>query len=251
MVLRLPVLTYHAIANERSPLAVTPQRFAETMSALAAGGWHTLTIEQLLQGMASGGWPPRSFVLHFDDGFASVAEHGVPVLQGHGFHATLFIVTGRAGGWNDWPGQPSSVPRWPLMDWPALRDLARLGMAVGAHSISHPHLPRLAVKEQEREVIESLRTIEDRVGVAVQSFAYPYGESSRAVEAAVAEHYRAGFGTTLDFVGTYSRPTSLERIDGYYLRPDLVASMDQWWFDSYLGVRRTARALRRRLVTGE
>ena len=243
----LPVLTYHAIANERSPLAITPLRFAEMMRALARGGWHTLTLAQLLHGMASGGWPARSFVLHFDDGFAGVAEHGLPLLQECGFHATVFVVSGWVGGWNDWPGQPASVPRWPLLDWQALGELSRLGMGIGAHSISHPRLPQLMPQEQERQVIESVRTIEDRLGVAVESFAYPYGEASSLVEAAVARHCQAGFGTRLDFVGPDSRVTSLERIDGYYLRPDLVDLMDRWGFASYLGVRRTGRAIRRRL----
>jgi peptidoglycan/xylan/chitin deacetylase (PgdA/CDA1 family) len=246
--LRIPVLTYHAIAEERSPLAVTPRRFAATMHALRESGWRTLTIEQLLQGLAAGEWPPRSFVLHFDDGLASIAEHGVPILQEHGFHATMFIVTGRVGRWNDWPGQPASVPRWPLLDWPALRELARLGMAIGAHSISHPHLPRLSRVEQEREVIESLRAVEDGLGAPVHSFAYPYGESTPVVEAAVAGHCRAGFGTALDFVGMQSRVTLLERIDGYYLRPDSAARMDQRWFDRYLGIRRAGRALKRRFT---
>lgn len=241
---RLPVLTYHAIANERSPLAVTPARFAETMRVLQEGGWRTLTVDELLQGLSRGGWPARSFVLHFDDGFASVADHGVPVLEACGFHATMFIVTGWVGRRNDWPGQPASVPRWPLLDWPDLRTLARMGMAIGAHSISHPHLPALSAGEQEREVAGSLHAIEDGLGSPAETFAYPYGERTAAAEASVAMHCKAGFGTTLDCVGVRSRVTSLERIDGYYLRPEIVRLMDGWWFDRYLGIRRAGRALK-------
>jgi peptidoglycan/xylan/chitin deacetylase (PgdA/CDA1 family) len=217
------------------------------LRALREGGWQTLTIDQLLEGRSTGVWPARSFVLHFDDGLISVAEHAVPILQDYGFQATVFVVSGWVGRWNDWPGQPASVPRWPLLDWPALRTLASMGMAIGAHSISHPRLPALSLEEQEREIIGSLQTIENRLGGSVQAFAYPYGESSRATEAVVARHCRAGFGTTLDFVGARSRVTALERIDGYYLRPELIHAMDRWWFDRYLGIRRTGRALKRRL----
>jgi peptidoglycan/xylan/chitin deacetylase (PgdA/CDA1 family) len=177
----------------------------------------------------------------------SVAEYGAPIVQDCGFHATVFVVSGWVGRWNDWPGQPASAPRWRLMDWAALRSLADAGIAIGAHSISHPHLPRLSIGEQEREVVGSVRTLEDRLGVPVQSFAYPYGESSRAAEAAVAAHGKAGFGTTLDFVRRGSRIGSLERIDSYYLRPDVAGSLDRWWFDRYLGARRIARAIKRGL----
>jgi peptidoglycan/xylan/chitin deacetylase (PgdA/CDA1 family) len=216
------------------------------MRALREGGWRTLTIEQLLRGRSAGAWPARSFVLHFDDGLTSVAEHAVPILQQFGFQATMFVVSGWVGRRNDWPGQPTSVPRWPLLDWPALRALASMGMAIGAHSISHPHLPALSFDQQEREIVGSVLAIEAALGGPVESFAYPYGEFSQATEAVVARHCRAGFGTTLDFVRLRSRVTALERIDGYYLRPDLSTALDRWWFDRYLALRRAGRAITRR-----
>jgi peptidoglycan/xylan/chitin deacetylase (PgdA/CDA1 family) len=245
---RLPVLTYHAIAKERSPLAVTPARFAETMRVLKEGGWHTLTLDDLLQGRADGGWPSRSFLLHFDDGFASVAEHGVPILQRYGFHATIFVVTDWVGRRNDWPGQPATVPRWPLLDWTALRGLVGLGVAIGGHSISHPHLTRLSAQERQREIVGSLQTLEDQLGRRASAFAYPYGDCSPSTESLVGDNCRAGFGTTLDFVGLRSRVTALERIDAYYLRPGRVRSMDRTWFSAYLGIRRAGRTLRHRFL---
>jgi hypothetical protein len=82
----------------------------------------------------------------------------------------------------------------------------------------------------------------------VQSVAYPSGESSTAADAAVDGTLQRGFGTSLDFVRGDSRMTSLERIDSYYLRPDLAASLDRWQFDRDLRARRIARASTRALV---
>ncbi len=74
----VPVLTYHAIARARTPIAVSPGRFSDTMRAMKRAGWRTLGLDDLLTGLADGRWPDRTFALHFDDGFASVLEHGCP-----------------------------------------------------------------------------------------------------------------------------------------------------------------------------
>ena len=47
----IPVLTYHALAEARSPIAVSPDRFRATMTAMHRAGWRTLSDEELLRGL--------------------------------------------------------------------------------------------------------------------------------------------------------------------------------------------------------
>jgi peptidoglycan/xylan/chitin deacetylase (PgdA/CDA1 family) len=49
------------------------------------------------------------------------------------------------------------------------------GVTFGAHTVSHPLLPTLAVQEVKEEIAESKKAIEERTGRAASSFAYPYG----------------------------------------------------------------------------
>jgi peptidoglycan/xylan/chitin deacetylase (PgdA/CDA1 family) len=49
---------------------------------------------------------------------------------------------------------------------------------IGAHTVTHPSLPELAVAAQRSEVQKSKATLEDILGRPVTSFAYPYGASS-------------------------------------------------------------------------
>src|SRR5207244_4205263 len=59
--------------------------------------------------------PPRCVALTFDDAYACVFEHAAPVLRGLGWPATVFVVTGRIGGWNEWDA-PRGIARAALMD---------------------------------------------------------------------------------------------------------------------------------------
>jgi len=243
---RLPILTFHDISEVRSPVAVAPGAFVDVMAALASQGWRTLSLDELLAGRRDGGWPARTFFLTFDDGFASLGEVAWPILERHGFSATVFVVSNWVGRTNDWPGQPAWIPRRPLLDWKDLTRLRDRGLAVGAHSMSHPAIPDLAPAHQAAEVVHSRRVIEDRLGAPVQMFSYPYGRTSARLEALVGETYQAAFGTRLAFATSTSRPTALERIDAHYVTSSIARGLDSAWTEGYLSLRRLGRGLRGR-----
>lgn len=48
-------------------------------------------------------------------------------------------------------------------------------VAIGAHTITHPNLACLSVREQRREIVAGKRQLEEMTGHKVSSFAYPYG----------------------------------------------------------------------------
>jgi peptidoglycan/xylan/chitin deacetylase (PgdA/CDA1 family) len=238
----LPVLTFHAIDDVRSPVCTTPAGLRRYLESLAARGWRTLTLHQALHGHARGQWPARTFVLTFDDGYRSVLEHAAPVVAALRFTATIFVASDLVGGTMRRYGAPAGTPAAPLLDWPALRTLADAGWTIGSHSRTHAMLTALSQTEAERELVESKRAIEARLGAAVDACAYPYGATNAAVEAVAARHYLAGFGTRLAPVTPVSRLTRLERIDAYYLRRfSMVDRLDTAAGSVYLALRRLAR----------
>lgn len=242
----LPVLTYHSIDESGSPISISPAEFRRHMQALAGAGWRTLTIGGALDGLASRGWPDRSFLLTFDDGYGSVMDKAAPDVHACGFKPIVFVVSGRVGSDNRWPGQPSFVPPAPLLDWPALRSLVQAGWSLGAHSRTHPRLPTLASDAAIDEIAGSKRDIEDRCGSPVDTFAYPYGAVSAAVRAAAARHYGAAFGTRLACVTPRASRMELDRLDAYYLqgRP-FIDRLDGKTAALYFTLRRAARTFAR------
>jgi peptidoglycan/xylan/chitin deacetylase (PgdA/CDA1 family) len=67
-----------------------------------------------------------------------------------------------------------------------VREMRRAGMLIGAHTVSHPILARLAPEEARAEVAESKRFLESLLQERVGLFAYPNGKPNvdyRAVDA--------------------------------------------------------------------
>jgi peptidoglycan/xylan/chitin deacetylase (PgdA/CDA1 family) len=187
---------------------------------------------------------PGAVALTFDDGFRNFNRHALPVLREYGFPATVFVVSERCGGWNDWV-QPDGIPRLELMGWRELEEVAAAGVELGAHTATHPHMNGLDDSCLERELVSSKDAIEGHIGRAVTTFAYPYGEGNARVRAAAGRHFGICCGTRLDFVSGGADLRDLPRIDMYYLR-------DRRWFEAlgrpggamYITARRWIRSLR-------
>jgi hypothetical protein len=92
----VPVLTYHGIGGKPSHLTVSHAQFLSQMAALAAGGFHTLTMEQYLRFVRghSKGLPSRPILLTFDDGRQDAYLAADPILRSYHFHAVEFVVPG-------------------------------------------------------------------------------------------------------------------------------------------------------------
>ena len=63
-----------------------------------------------------------------------------------------------------------------------VRELARAGMTIGSHTVSHPNLPSLTATEAFSELAESKRLLEEITGEPVRHVSYPGGpESGRPI----------------------------------------------------------------------
>ncbi|HXG02812.1 MAG TPA: polysaccharide deacetylase family protein [Candidatus Binatia bacterium] len=62
-----------------------------------------------------------------------------------------------------------------MLSWDDVHALLGLGFSVGAHTVSHPILSRMAAGEAWAEIVESRRAIQSACGVAPPAFAYPNG----------------------------------------------------------------------------
>lgn len=190
----VPVLMYHSIAERSSrafaDFVVPPTVFAEQMSALSSAGCHCLTMSELARIRASGATvPDRAVAVTFDDGFADFAESALPALLSNGLSSTLYVATKYVGTTSSWL-QPDGEGSRSMLSWSAVCDLAHAGVECGAHSHSHPQLDLTSADDTWREVRLSKEKLEDRLQRNIDSFAYPYGYSSRVVRRMVE---KAGF----------------------------------------------------------
>jgi peptidoglycan/xylan/chitin deacetylase (PgdA/CDA1 family) len=90
-----------------------------------------------------------------------------------------------------WEASGGGSPRndGPL-SWEEVRDLHRDGIWIGSHTVSHPRLSSLDAETLRREVTASRQRLEEELGGAIRSFAYPSGDLDEHV---VMEVKRAGY----------------------------------------------------------
>ena len=80
------------------------------------------------------------------------------------------------------------------MPWEELEHWSSRGVAIEAHTVSHPHLPRLSDEELDHELRTSKEQLEDRLRRACRFIAYPFGDDDARVHRAVEKAgYEAAF----------------------------------------------------------
>jgi polysaccharide deacetylase family protein (PEP-CTERM system associated) len=120
----------------------------------------------------------------FDDGHISNLHYALPLLQKHSVPATFFVSVGLIGVSQN------------LMTWAHLRELVAHGHRVQSHGWSHSLFTHGSAAELERELLHSRLTIEDKLGVAVDSISAPGGRwNRRIVEACARFGYEHLYGS--------------------------------------------------------
>lgn len=184
------VLMYHGIQPGHSvpdwPWAVSLERFRAQLDFLADEGYATPTLHELTSPPADG-WPPRTVVITFDDGYVDNLA-AFEELTKRGMRASWFIVSGSIGqppGWSS-----DGRPHGRLLDESELRVMHAAGMEIGSHSVSHPRLTDIDEIRLDHELLDSRIALEQVIGGPVASFAYPYGDWNAPCQIAVE---RAGY----------------------------------------------------------
>lgn len=303
----LRVLTYHRVATpdadaDLNPrlISATPDVFEEQMRRLRRR--HAVVpMAEVLDAVERGtALPRRAVLLTFDDAYADLADHAIPILETLKLPATLFVPTAfpdhpersfradrlhRAFSRSDLKhistpmGTLSLVSpddrraslrlvqdrlkrtphaeaetlvariceelgaapclRKSVLSWNQLRELARNGFAVAAHSRNHAILTRVPIAEVHREAAGAREDLLRELGLFLPVLCYPNGSHDDAVVAAVRdEGYRVAFTTrdggndlAVDDPLRLRRTSITRRTTGLILRlrmTPLGARFDSW-----------------------
>lgn len=192
----LVVLCYHAVSDTwPASGAISPAKLERQLRFLLRRGFRPMTFAAALAE------PPqhKRLVVTFDDGFRSVLDGALPVLDRLQVPGTVFVPTDFAAGrepmaWShlsSWLGTPHEG-ELQCMSWDELRRLSRAGWEVGSHTCSHPHLVNLGDGEVARELQRSREACEAALQAPCVSLAYPFGSyDARVMSLARAAGYRA------------------------------------------------------------
>jgi peptidoglycan/xylan/chitin deacetylase (PgdA/CDA1 family) len=243
---RIAILAYHSLDESCSVLSVSPRLFDQQMNVLQELGIKVASLSDIGNLVHVGGATEPLVVITFDDGFRSVYECGLPILQRYGFPATVFVVTDYCGRDNSWPSQPPQIMRRPLLGSREIHEMSQAGISFGSHTRTHPDLRKLSIQEAEEELASSKKAISEATGRPVDTLAYPYGAYNTAVRSLARRHFRLACSTHLGFVKPESDLFALERIEMYYFQsPLLFRHLFSATIGAYVEVRKQLRRLRR------
>ena len=208
----VPVLCYHRIGGplELGVTRVGRSVFARQMTALAKAGWRTLSLDEFRHTTHPA---PRTVLLTFDDGYASLAEHAYPVLADLGFTATTFLITDFVGKTNTWDVR-YTWDRLPHLKWNAIEHWRGRGFEFGSHGAAHRRLTWLPDSEVQTDLRRSRDVLLTRLGAdAARAIAYPFGAvDSRVARLAETVGFTLGFGG----VRTTGEWLNLARVPVYF-----------------------------------
>jgi peptidoglycan/xylan/chitin deacetylase (PgdA/CDA1 family) len=236
--LRIPILMYHSISDEPESghpyywINTSPRRFAEHMKYLHKNGYSVINLSEAARIISPGSSgsansqtfhhsniPQKKVVLTFDDGYKDFYTQAFPVLKEYDFCATIFLPTKFIGN------RKLNLRGKEHLGWKDIKELHKVGVAFGSHTVSHPHLKSLDKSKIEHEVKESKVIIEDEIGKSVESFSYPFAfpeedkEFINYMKDTLEESgYKNGVSTR---IGTIT-----EGVDRYFLKRIPVNSFD-------------------------
>ncbi|CAN5646067.1 polysaccharide deacetylase family protein [soil metagenome] len=194
----LPIILYHKVVeraeiDSKAGIYVTAEMFDKQLSYLKKKKFRTLTfydVEKVLNNEKLA--KEEDIILTFDDGYKNNYSSAFPILKKYGFKCVIFYVAGFSS--NEWDKDKNEAEDH-LMSDEEISEMEEYGIEFGSHTLTHPHLTQLSVKQAELEIKGSFEILKPKLKKPLISFAYPYGECSPEVKEIVRKSYKFGIAT--------------------------------------------------------
>jgi peptidoglycan/xylan/chitin deacetylase (PgdA/CDA1 family) len=206
------ILLFHRVTDAIPPdgLTVGTARF-RSMCAMLRRAFRVVPLAEVFR-LAHNRRPipRRTVAITFDDGYRD--NHAAArVLAEHGLPATFFIPTGyvdsdRVAPWD------RHLSRLDNLSWDDVREIARMGFEIGSHTVDHPDMARVSLDQARRELVESKRTLERKLGKPVRYFAYPFGGRDHFSPERLPLVNEAGYEGCVSAFGGFVRPEHHEAV---------------------------------------
>jgi peptidoglycan/xylan/chitin deacetylase (PgdA/CDA1 family) len=168
--MKIPILIYHSISNDESSLSLSINEFEKHIIYLKDRNFKTINFDQI------NSTKKKQIIITFDDGYKDLISCVLPILKKHNFNATCFIVSSLLGKENLWDVGKKNFVQKDLMNLNDTREWVDNGMFIGSHSHNHLDLTSLNHDKMTNELTYSKKILEDKIGVKIKNFSYPYGK---------------------------------------------------------------------------
>ncbi len=177
-----PILMYHSVNPDAAPenrLAVSVKAFQRQMHFLKSQRYNVLTLENLASLIKDKKKiPPRTLAITFDDGYKDNYIYAYPILKKYNLPATMFIIINEVGRkQND------------RLTWDEIIRMQDSGIInFGSHCLGPEPLTNIKSRDElKREIFDSKRILEEKLGREIIAFSYPEGRFNEQIKRLVME----------------------------------------------------------------
>jgi len=201
------VLCYHAISGDNWFFSVSFEEFKKQINYLLKE-FSFITLLDLYEYLKSKKVVHKSSViLCFDDGYQSIYRTR-DLLKKFNIKPTIFLISDIKNIDREQLGSNKS-----FLSKRQILDLLADGWEIGCHSATHTNLLKLNPKNLDKEVIESKLTLEKKLGVKVEYFAYPNGNHNKQIRDAVSRaKYKLALSMDDGFISKSTDKLAVPRI---------------------------------------
>ena len=190
------VLLYHRFGESKYPAtSVSLAEFEAEIAELKSGGYAPMAVPDMVKALKDGREVPELAIgVTADDAYRSIFTEAWPRLKAAGIPLTLFVATDAIDkGFADY------------MTWDQIRQLAKEGVTIGAHTGSHLHMVDASLATDAEEIARSNARFKTELGFVPKLFAYTYGQASLAIIKEVKDAgYAFAFGQHSGAIGPQS-----------------------------------------------
>lgn len=181
------IIMYHRFGEETFPTTnVTLGQIDQHIAELSKDIYNIVPLRIITDALKNGRkLPPRTIAITIDDGYLSIYEQAWPRFKAANIPFTLFISTASVNDQNE-----SS------MTWDQIRELASDPLVdIGHHGHTHAHMTGMSTERALADIELADEIFRQELGYVPDIFAYPYGEYSIELTAALApKNYHAALG---------------------------------------------------------
>jgi peptidoglycan/xylan/chitin deacetylase (PgdA/CDA1 family) len=216
----VPAIMYHDVVGTYKQVwfDTTTAELRQHFEAIRAAGVTPVSMDQLYHHLRDGEpLPEKAILLTFDDAYLGQYENAYPLLKEFNYPAVYFVQTG-------FVGVPTSKDHF---TWEQMQEMDRENLvSFAAHTISHPEDLRLFDDAKlRREIGESKRVMEEKLGHPIDYFAYPAGNRDERVKQYVADAgFKLSFTMDTGFTGQSPNLLEVRRFNQFRLTEAIVGA---------------------------
>lgn len=210
--LPIPALFYHRVADsDPTPWTISRADFAAQIDWMAKR-FEFLSLAELQRRVASRESFRPAVAITFDDGYRENLDFALPLLIERSIPVAYFVTAGNVLSGEPFPHDRALGLRLSPHTPDEIAALARHGVEIGVHTMTHRDLGQsLSEAELREEIVGARDALEAMVGSPLRYFAFPFGQTANVSQAAVEKVQEAGYAGWCSAFGGYNLPGRASR----------------------------------------